>query len=72
MPDEEVDLIRQQRPGIRAQTEIIKGQAQAEQKQLELISQRWHEFGVLQSNGLGIRSMDIEIEREEARNQGNV
>jgi hypothetical protein len=47
--------------------EAIKGQAQ-----LELIWQRQREYGVLQSNGFGISSTGIEIEREQARNQGNV
>ena len=70
--DKEVDLFRQQKPRMRMQIEAIKGQAQAEQRQLDLIQQRLQEYRALQSKGLGVSATSIEIEREQARNQGNI
>jgi polysaccharide export outer membrane protein len=70
--NKEVDLLHQQKPLLRAEIEAVQGQARAESKQLELIQARLKEYKTLQSKGLGISSTGIELEREQARNQGNL
>jgi polysaccharide export outer membrane protein len=68
----EVDLLRQQKPRLKAEIEAVQGQIRAESKQLELIQTRVREYKTLQGKGLGTISVGIELEREQARNEGNL
>jgi polysaccharide biosynthesis/export protein len=70
--NKEVDLLHQQKPRLRAEIEAVQGQIRAESKQLELIQARLRDYKTLQGKGLGISSTGIELEREQARNQGNL
>jgi polysaccharide biosynthesis/export protein len=70
--NKEVDLLHQQKPRLRAEIEAVQGQIRAESKQLELIQARLKDYKTLQGKGLGISSTGIELEREQARNQGNL
>jgi polysaccharide biosynthesis/export protein len=72
MLNKELDLLRQQKPRLKAEIEAVQQQARAENKQLELIRARLQEYKTLQSKGLGISSTGIELEREHARNLGNL
>lgn len=72
MLDKEVELLRRQKPRILDEIAAIKGQVEAEQRQLKLIQQRLQDYSALQGKGLGISSTGIELEREQARNQGNL
>ena len=68
----EVDLLRQQIPRLKAAIEAVQGQIRAESKQLELIQARVRDYRTMQGKGLGIISIAIELEREQARNEGNL
>jgi len=68
----EVDLLRQQKPRLKAEIEAVQGQIRAESKRLELIQTRVREYKTLQGKGLGTISVGIELEREQARNEGNL
>jgi polysaccharide biosynthesis/export protein len=68
----EVDLLRQQKPRLKAEIEAVQGQIRAESKQLELIQARVRDYKTLQGKGLGTISISIELEREQARNEGNL
>jgi polysaccharide export outer membrane protein len=68
----EVDLLRQQKPRLKAEIEAVQGQIRAESKQLELIQARVRDYRTMQGKGLGIISIAIELEREQARNEGNL
>jgi polysaccharide biosynthesis/export protein len=68
----EVDLLRQQKPRLKAEIEAVQGQIRAESKQLELIQARVRDYKTMQGKGLGIISIAIELEREQARNEGNL
>ena len=70
--NKEVDLLRQQKPRLKAAIEAVQGQIRAESKQLELIQARVRDYKTLQGKGLGIISIGIELEREQARNEGNL
>lgn len=70
--EKEVELYRQQKPRLNAEIEATRGQGRAETKQLELIESRLKDYNNLQSKGLGITSTGIELQREQARNQGNI
>jgi polysaccharide export outer membrane protein len=70
--NKEVDLLRQQKPRLKAAIEAVQGQILAERKQLELIQTRVREYKTLQGKGLGVISIGIELEREQARNEGNL
>ena len=70
--NKEVDLLRQQKPRLKAAIEAVQGQIRAESKQLELIQARVRDYRTMQGKGLGIISIAIELEREQARNEGNL
>jgi polysaccharide biosynthesis/export protein len=70
--NKEVDLLRQQIPRLKGAIEAVQGQIRAESKQLELIQARVREYRTMQGKGLGIISIAIELEREQARNEGNL
>jgi polysaccharide biosynthesis/export protein len=70
--DQEVELLHQQKPRLQAEIEAVKGQTRAEARQLELIQTRLQEYKSLQGKGLYVSSTGVELEREQARNQGNL
>ena len=70
--NKEVDLLRQQKPRLKAAIEAVQGQIRAESKQLELIQARVRDYKTLQGKGWGIVPIAIELEREQARNEGNL
>ena len=70
--NKEVDLLRQQKPRLKAAIEAVQGQIRAESKQLELIQARVRDYKTLQGKGWGIVTIAIELEREQARNEGNL
>ena len=57
---------------LKAAIEAVQGQIRAESKQLELIQARVRDYRTMQGKGLGIISIAIELEREQARNEGNL
>jgi polysaccharide biosynthesis/export protein len=70
--NKEVGLLSQQKPRLKAEIEAVQGQIRAERKQLELIQARVRDYKTMQGKGLGIISIAIELEREQARNEGNL
>src|SRR4029453_15321147 len=70
--NKEVGLLSQQKPRLKAEIEAVQGQIRAERKQLELIQARGGDYRTMQGKGLGIISIAIELEREQARNEGNL
>ena len=51
--NKEVDLLRQQKPRLKAAIEAVQGQIRAESKQLELIQARVRDYKTMQGKGLG-------------------
>jgi polysaccharide export outer membrane protein len=65
-------LLRDQRPRLEAEITGVKAQADAEQKQLELLQDHIADYNKLVSTGLARRYAMIELQREEARHKGNL
>jgi polysaccharide biosynthesis/export protein len=65
-------LLRDQRPRLEAEIGGVKAQAEAEQKQLELLQDHIADYNKLVSTGLARRYAMIELQREEARHKGNL
>ncbi|MBV9219842.1 MAG: polysaccharide biosynthesis/export family protein [Methylobacteriaceae bacterium] len=70
--DQELSIMRAQQPLLEAQIASIKEQANAEAVQLQLIQAHIQDYDKLLKNGLGNRYTGIELQREEARNKGNI
>lgn len=70
--EEQVGLVEQQRPKLEAGKRYVSEQLAAEKRQLELIQQHLVDYNALLSSGLARRYTGIELQREEARNRGNI
>jgi len=69
---ERLHLLQAQKPRLRAEIEGVKAQLAAERQQLELIQTHLQDYNHLMSQGLARRYTGIELQREEARNKGNI
>ncbi|KRE05840.1 hypothetical protein ASE63_05835 [Bosea sp. Root381] len=69
---EQVALVEQQRPKLEAGKRYVSEQLASEKRQLELIQQHLVDYNALLSSGLARRYTGIELQREEARNRGNI
>ena len=65
-------LLRDQKPRLEAEIAGVRAQADAEQKQLELLQEHIADYNKLVSTGLARRYAMIELQREEARHKGNL
>jgi polysaccharide export outer membrane protein len=65
-------LLRDQKPRLDAEIAGVRAQADAEQKQLELLQEHIADYNKLVSTGLARRYAMIELQREEARHKGNL
>src|SRR4029450_1442806 len=70
--NKEGGLLSEQKPRRKDELAAVQGQIRAERKQLELIQARVRDYKTMQGKGLGIISIAIELEREQARNEGNL
>ncbi|NNM74072.1 polysaccharide biosynthesis/export family protein [Enterovirga aerilata] len=69
---QELALLRQQKPRIEAEKQALEVQRQSEQVQLNLIREHISGFTQLMAQGYARRYTGIELQREEARNTGNI
>lgn len=69
---QQVDLLEQKEPKLQAGKRFLGDQMAAEKRQLELIQMHLVDYAALQSSGLARRYTGIELQREEARNRGNI
>lgn len=69
---ERLQLLRAQKPRIEAEIEGVRAQSAAEQRQLELIQAHLRSYSDLMARGLARQYTGIELQREEARNKGNI
>jgi polysaccharide biosynthesis/export protein len=65
-------LLREQRPRLESQIVSVQQQRDAEITQLKLIQEHLVDYNSLLNNGLARRYTGIELQREEARNKGNI
>jgi polysaccharide export outer membrane protein len=65
-------LLREQKPRLEAEIAGVKEQIKNEARQLQLIQQHLEDYNKLLSSGLARRYTGIELQREEARNKGNL
>ena len=68
---QQIEMLEQQAPKLEAGKRFLGDQLVAERRQLELIGQNLVEYNKL-SSGLARRYTVIELQREEARNRGNI
>lgn len=69
---EQIDLLQKQEPRLQTVKEFLDGQLDAEKRQLDLIQKHIADYKNLLNSGLGNRYTGIELQREEARNRGNI
>jgi polysaccharide biosynthesis/export protein len=69
---QELALLRQQKPRIEAEKHALEVQRSSEQVQLGLIREHIAGFTQLMAQGYARRYTGIELQREEARNSGNI
>lgn len=69
---QQVDMLKQQEPKLHVGKQFLKDQLSAEKRQLELIQQHLVDYNALLTSGLARRYTGIELQREEARNRGNI
>lgn len=69
---ERLELLRAQKPRLEAEIEGVRAQSVAERRQLELIQMHLKDYNELMASGLARRYTGIELQREEARNKGNI
>lgn len=69
---QQVDMLKQQEPKLLAGKQFLRDQLSAEKRQLELIQQHLVDYNALLTSGLARRYTGIELQREEARNRGNI
>jgi polysaccharide export outer membrane protein len=69
---QQIEMLQQQEPKLRENKRYVQDQLKAEQRQLELIQQHLVDYNSLMSSGLARRYTGIELQREEARNRGNI
>lgn len=70
--NEQIDMLQQQEPRLQTVKEFLDGQLDAEKRQLDLIQKHIADYKNLLNSGLGNRYTGIELQREEARNRGNI
>ena len=69
---QQVEMLQQQEPKLLENKRYVQEQLNAEKRQLELIQQHLVDYNALLSSGLARRYTGIELQREEARNRGNI
>jgi polysaccharide export outer membrane protein len=69
---QQVEMLEQQEPKLHAGKRFLQDQLAAEKRQLELIQMHLVDYNALLSSGLARRYTGIELQREEARNRGNI
>ncbi|WP_184231747.1 polysaccharide biosynthesis/export family protein [Bosea sp. WAO] len=69
---QQVEMLQQQEPRLLENKRFVQEQLNAEKRQLELIQQHLVDYNALLSSGLARRYTGIELQREEARNRGNI
>lgn len=66
-----LDLMRSQQPRLQAEIDALNSQVATEAKQLELVSQRVHEYSRLVKKGLGLQSAELQLKLDEASHESN-
>ncbi|WP_332692915.1 polysaccharide biosynthesis/export family protein [Bosea sp. (in: a-proteobacteria)] len=69
---QQIEMLQQQEPKLLENRRFVQEQLNAEKRQLELIQQHLVDYNALLSSGLARRYTGIELQREEARNRGNI
>lgn len=69
---QQIEMLQQQEPKLLENKRFVQEQLNAEKRQLELIQQHLVDYNALLSSGLARRYTGIELQREEARNRGNI
>lgn len=69
---QQIDTLEQQDPKLQSVRAFLEEQLSAEKRQLELIQKHLIDYNALLSSGLARRYTGIELQREEARNRGNI
>ncbi|RXF70950.1 hypothetical protein [Hansschlegelia zhihuaiae] len=69
---ERLEFLRAQKPRLEAEIAGVTAQADAERTQLQLIRSHLVDYSKLLASGLARRYTGIELQREEARNEGNI
>lgn len=69
---QQIEMLQQQEPKLQDNKRFVQDQLNAEKRQLELIQQHLVDYNALLSSGLARRYTGIELQREEARNRGNI
>jgi polysaccharide export outer membrane protein len=69
---QQVAMLEQQEPRLQTNKQFLQEQLASEKRQLELIQQHLVDYNALVSSGLARRYTGIELQREEARNRGNI
>jgi polysaccharide export outer membrane protein len=70
--EQQITMLEQQEPRLQSVKLYLEDQLAAEKRQLELIQKHQVDYNALMSSGLARRYTVIELQREEARNRGNV
>lgn len=69
---QQIEMLQQQEPKLLDNKRYVQEQLNSEKRQLELIQQHLVDYNALLSSGLARRYTGIELQREEARNRGNI
>lgn len=69
---QQIAMLSQQEPKLQSVKLYLEDQLAAEKRQLDLIQKHQVDYNALMSSGLARRYTIIELQREEARNRGNV
>jgi polysaccharide biosynthesis/export protein len=69
---QQVAMLERQEPKLQSVRLFLEDQLTAEKRQLELIQKHLVDYNALMSSGLARRYTGIELQREEARNRGNI
>lgn len=69
---QQIEMLQQQEPKLLENKRFVQEQLNAENRQLELIQQHLVDYNALLKSGLARRYTGIELQREEARNRGNI
>ncbi|WP_181832705.1 polysaccharide biosynthesis/export family protein [Bosea caraganae] len=69
---QQVATLEQQLPKLETVKAFLQDQLTAEKRQLELVQMHLTDYNTLMSSGLARRYTGIELQREEARNRGNI
>lgn len=69
---QQLEMLEKQKPILLSSKQFLQDQLAAEKRQLDLIRQHLVEYNSLMNSGLARRYTIIELQREEARNLGNI